>query len=236
MVTLAKYLFGGLAVLAVLLLAAIDASFAQDAPEAIAQVAEEAAAPKLDSGDTAWMLTSTALVLLMTIPGLALFYGGMVRKKHVLAMAMQSFAIACLITVMWMIAGYTLAFGDGGAHGPLRAALDFPGQRRQGFQPVFFHQLQQPLFHQVQGGDLRPQVARGQLRGAHIAPQQCEQGFVGLARLDQLHDGNLESLLEDLPWHGRAHDPANIRRMGRGGGELGRFDDQRRQPRHVLRA
>ncbi len=115
MVTLAKYLFGGLAVLAVLLLAAIDASFAQDAPEAIAQVAEEAAAPKLDSGDTAWMLTSTALVLLMTIPGLALFYGGMVRKKNVLSVVMQSFAITCLITIVWLVAGYSLAFTDGGA-------------------------------------------------------------------------------------------------------------------------
>ena len=68
----------------------------------------------LDKGDTAWMLTSTLLVLMMTIPGLALFYGGMVRKKHVLAMVMQSFAIACLITIVWMVAGYTLAFSNGG--------------------------------------------------------------------------------------------------------------------------
>jgi Amt family ammonium transporter len=68
----------------------------------------------LDSGDTAWMLTSTALVLLMTVPGVALFYGGMVRKKNVLAMAMQSFAITCLVTVVWMVAGYSLAFTDGG--------------------------------------------------------------------------------------------------------------------------
>src|SRR4051812_30713955 len=71
--------------------------------------------PKLDTGDTAWMLTSTALVLLMTIPGLALFYGGMVRKKNVLATVMQSFAITCLVTVVWMIAGYSLAFTDGGS-------------------------------------------------------------------------------------------------------------------------
>ncbi len=69
----------------------------------------------LNSGDTAWMLTSTALVLMMTIPGLALFYGGMVRKKNVLATTMQSFAAACLMTVLWMIAGYTLAFENGGA-------------------------------------------------------------------------------------------------------------------------
>ena len=69
----------------------------------------QTATPKLDSGDTAWMLTATALVLLMTIPGLALFYGGMVRKKNVLASLMQCFAICCLATVVWMIAGYSLA-------------------------------------------------------------------------------------------------------------------------------
>lgn len=69
----------------------------------------------LDTGDTAWMLTSTALVLLMTIPGLALFYAGMVRKKNVLATAMQSFATVCLSSVIWMVVGYSLAFSDGGA-------------------------------------------------------------------------------------------------------------------------
>ena len=76
----------------------------------------EDAAPKLDSGDTAWMLTSTALVLMMTIPGLALFYAGMVRKKNILATMMQSFMITCLITVTWMIAGYSLAFTNGSAY------------------------------------------------------------------------------------------------------------------------
>ncbi|WP_283949601.1 ammonium transporter [Limobrevibacterium gyesilva] len=73
-------------------------------------------APKVDSGDTAWMLTSTALVLMMTVPGLALFYAGMVRKKNVLATMMQSFIICCLVTVVWMIAGYSLAFTNGGAY------------------------------------------------------------------------------------------------------------------------
>ena len=72
-------------------------------------------APKLDSGDTAWMLTSTALVLLMTVPGLALFYAGMVRKKNVLATMMQSFAITCLVTITWFIAGYSIAFTGGNA-------------------------------------------------------------------------------------------------------------------------
>jgi Amt family ammonium transporter len=71
--------------------------------------------PKLDTGDTAWMLTSTALVLLMTIPGLGLFYGGMVRKKNVLATLAQSFGATLLITVLWMVIGYSLAFKDGGS-------------------------------------------------------------------------------------------------------------------------
>ncbi|HWY66971.1 MAG TPA: ammonium transporter [Rhizomicrobium sp.] len=64
----------------------------------------------LNSGDTAWMITSSALVLMMTIPGLALFYGGMVRKKNVLATLAQSFGATCLITVLWMIIGYSIAF------------------------------------------------------------------------------------------------------------------------------
>ena len=71
--------------------------------------------PKIDSGDTAWMLTSTALVLMMTIPGLALFYGGMVRKKNVLTTVMQSFAITCLVTILWLVIGYSLAFTPGNA-------------------------------------------------------------------------------------------------------------------------
>lgn len=72
--------------------------------------------PKIDTGDTAWMMTSTALVLLMTVPGVALFYAGMVRKKNVLSTMMQSFAICCLVTVLWMVAGYSLAFGNGGPY------------------------------------------------------------------------------------------------------------------------
>ena len=78
-------------------------------------LAQDAAAPTLDTGNTAWMLTSTALVLLMTIPGIALFYGGMVRKKNVLATVMQSFAVTCLISIVWMVIGYSLAFRDGGS-------------------------------------------------------------------------------------------------------------------------
>lgn len=67
----------------------------------------------INTGDTAWMLASTALVLMMTIPGLALFYAGMVRKKNVLATMMQSFTVCCLVTIVWMVAGYSIAFTNG---------------------------------------------------------------------------------------------------------------------------
>ena len=90
------------AVLAALVAFTPAAAFAQDA--------------KIDTGDTAWMLTSTALVLMMTIPGLALFYAGMVRKKNVLATVMQSFAITCLVTLIWTIVGYSIAFTDGNSY------------------------------------------------------------------------------------------------------------------------
>ena len=101
---------GYLAALGLLAMTMAAPALAQDAAPAAAAAD---AAPKLDSGDTAWMLTSTALVLMMTIPGLALFYGGMVRKMNVLATVMQSFAITCLVTVLWMIVGYSLAFTEG---------------------------------------------------------------------------------------------------------------------------
>ena len=73
----------------------------------------QSATPTLDTGNTAWMLAATALVLMMTLPGLALFYGGMVRKRNVLAIVMQSFSICCLVTVLWMAIGYSLAFTPG---------------------------------------------------------------------------------------------------------------------------
>ncbi len=72
--------------------------------------------PKIDSGDTAWMLASTALVLLMTVPGLALFYAGMVRKKNILATMMQSSPICCIVTIVWTVAGYSIAFTTGNAY------------------------------------------------------------------------------------------------------------------------
>lgn len=77
-------------------------------------LAQEAVAPVLNSGDTAWLLTSTALVLFMTIPGLSLFYAGMVRAKNVLSIMMQCFAITALVTVLWVLYGYSLAFDTTG--------------------------------------------------------------------------------------------------------------------------
>jgi Amt family ammonium transporter len=83
---------------------------AAPAPEAPAAPAPEAAAapapPKIDTGDTAWVLVSTALVLAMTAPGVALFYGGMVRGKNALSVVLQSFIILCLISVQWVLWGY----------------------------------------------------------------------------------------------------------------------------------
>ncbi len=69
----------------------------------------------MNGADTAWILTSTALVLFMTLPGLALFYGGLVRSKNVLSVLMQCFAITCIATIVWVLVGYSIAFGDGGA-------------------------------------------------------------------------------------------------------------------------
>ena len=88
---------------------------AEEAPAgAIAAAAAEAAKPEINSGDTAWLLTASALVLFMTLPGLALFYGGLVRAKNVLSVLMQCLGIASVITVLWVVYGYSLAFnGDG---------------------------------------------------------------------------------------------------------------------------
>src|SRR5260370_1306164 len=117
---------------------------------ALSAMAQTAAAPapaapaanSINSGDTAWMLTSTALVLMMTIPGLALFYGGMVRKMNVLATVMQSFAVTCLVTVLWMIVGYSLAFTEGNAFvAGLMAALGMGKRRGYRAEPMAPHNL-----------------------------------------------------------------------------------------------
>ena len=79
-------------------------------PDALAQGAQ-----KMDGANTAWILTSTALVLFMTLPGLALFYGGLVRAQNVLSVLMHCFTIACIVSVLWLVGVYSLAFSDGGA-------------------------------------------------------------------------------------------------------------------------
>lgn len=95
----------------------------------------EEAVPTLNSGDTAWMLTATALVLFMTIPGLALFYGGMVRSKNVLSVMMQCFAITGLISILWMVYGYSLAFDTTGMEKGVLNFSSFVG----GFSKAFLN-------------------------------------------------------------------------------------------------
>ena len=117
--------------------------YAQDAgapaPAApVAAVPDAAAAaapapPKIDTGDTTWVLVSTALVLAMTAPGLALFYGGMVRSKNALGTIMQSFIILCLISVQWVLWGYSLAFGPDKGH--LIGGLEWLGLNGVGLEP-----------------------------------------------------------------------------------------------------
>ncbi|HEY2658662.1 MAG TPA: ammonium transporter [Caulobacteraceae bacterium] len=105
--------------------AAAAAAPATAAPAAAPAAAATPAVPKIDSGDTAWMLTSSVLVLMMTIPGLALFYAGMVRKKNILATLAQSFGATALITVLWTIIGYSIAFTDGGKNTALLGGFKY---------------------------------------------------------------------------------------------------------------
>jgi Amt family ammonium transporter len=93
----------------------VESLMAQDAAAEAAPAAAEEEAATLNSGDTAWMIVATVLVLFMTIPGLSLFYGGLVRAKNILSILVQCFAITCLMTILWLIYGYTLAYGEGNA-------------------------------------------------------------------------------------------------------------------------
>jgi Amt family ammonium transporter len=86
--------------------------------------AAEAGTQAIDTGDTAWLITATALVLFMTLPGLAAFYGGLVRSRNVLSVLMQCVAITCIVSLLWIVVGYGLAFGDGGAAQPFIGGLD----------------------------------------------------------------------------------------------------------------
>ena len=81
----------------------------------ISTLSTQVFADDLNAANTSWIMTSTALVLFMTIPGLALFYGGLVRSKNVLSVLMQCFAVTCVASIIWFAVGYSLAFGDGGS-------------------------------------------------------------------------------------------------------------------------
>ena len=89
----------------------------------------------LDSGDTAWILTSTALVLFMTLPGLSLFYAGLVRSKNAISVLMQCFAIACIVSIAWVVYGYSLAFTEGNAFIGGTSALFLAGIGRDTLAP-----------------------------------------------------------------------------------------------------
>jgi hypothetical protein len=104
------------------------------APAAAPATPAAPAPPKIDSGDTAWVLMSSALVLLMTAPGLALFYGGMVRQKNALGTLMHSFIILALISVQWVLWGYSLAFGPD--KGGIIGGLEWVGLRGVGRRPT----------------------------------------------------------------------------------------------------
>src|ERR1041385_5729539 len=116
---------------ATLLLTFSAAALAQQAPDKIAAL-EAAVKSAQSAGDNAWMLTSSALVLMMTGPGLALFYGGLVRKKNVLGTMMQSFILMALVTVLWALYGYSLAFSRGN---PFVGGFGFAFLRGVGAEP-----------------------------------------------------------------------------------------------------
>ena len=124
--------FGSLG-LALLLLGILPVFSAHGDEVAVEAVAAAAPAPTVDTGDTSWLLISSALVLMMTIPGLSLFYGGLVRKKNVLSVLMQCFMITCLISVQWVLWGYSLSFGPD-IKG-LIGSLDWFGLKGVGLEP-----------------------------------------------------------------------------------------------------
>src|SRR5688572_6149694 len=134
------------------------------APAAAAPAATPAPAPEptIDTGDTAWMLTSAALVLFMTIPGLFLFYGGLVRSKNVLGMFMQNFILVGLITVQWIVIGYSLAFANGS---PFIGGLQWMGLSGVGATPNADYAATIPhqtfMFYQLMFAIITPALMTG---------------------------------------------------------------------------
>lgn len=131
-----------------------SATFGQTVENAIEEVAEtatqisiEVEASTLNSGDTAWMLTSTALVLFMMIPGLALFYGGLVHKRNVLSVLMHCFALTGILSILWLIIGYSLSFsGDGAWIGNLGALFHAGVEGEDGIPAILFSAFQMTFF------------------------------------------------------------------------------------------
>ena len=129
-----------------------------------------ALADDLSGANTSWILTSTALVLFMTIPGLSLFYGGLVRVKNVLSVLMQCFAITCLVSIIWLVVGYSLAFGEGNA---------WIGD----FSNVFMANIQE----ETMSGDIPESVfAMFQLTFAIITPALIVGGFAERMRFSSM--------------------------------------------------
>ena len=119
----------------------------------VAKVAETAV-PTLNSGNTAWIIVATILVLLMTIPGLALFYGGLVRQKNVLSIIMQCLLCVGMISIVWIVFGYSFVFGTGfmESGNPLGAIIG-------GFDKVMLHELlKPPIYHQIGRASCRERV------------------------------------------------------------------------------
>jgi len=104
------------------------------------------AAPVIDKGDTAWMLVATCLVVVMTIPGLALFYGGLVRAKNVLSILMQVFICFCVIAVLWVVYGYSLAFSGGNAFVGGLSKLFLAGVYLSSLAPTFSKEVYLPEY------------------------------------------------------------------------------------------
>jgi len=119
-------------------------------------------APKIDTGDTAWMLTSAALVLFMTIPGLFLFYGGLVRSKNVLGMLMQNFMMVGIITIQWIVIGYSIAFASGNS---FIGGLQWMGLSGVGAEPNAFYAATIPhqtfMFYQLMFAIITPALMTG---------------------------------------------------------------------------
>ena len=213
-----------------LLLFALPAILLAQVPDVSSRIATLEAATKSaqSAGDNAWMLISAALVLMMTGPGLALFYGGLVRRKNVLGTMMHSFILMAVVTVLWAVVGYSLAFG-GGIAVHRRSALRLSERRGQRAQcrlrrhhsAADLHDLPADVRDHHAGADLRrlrraDEVQRhAAVHDAVDADRLLPDGAhgVGQGRLAERLLGRQDSLLRFRGRHGGAH---HLRRFGAG--------------------